>query len=126
VFYLSTFGIEKHYQKQGIGKVLFEFVLKMLEEDGHVDLIDLHVKTLNEIASEFYLKMGFEVTKRKQNHYTIGGKKYNALKMVYPKSKKGKSFLEDQRNTLVKRIYAFFGCPYNEALDELIMDEKME
>ena len=126
IFYLSTFGIDKAYQKQGIGSVLFKYLLKILDEDGAIDLIDLHVKDLNETASNFYTKLGFEITKRKPNHYEIGGKRYNALKMVFAKSKKGKDFVVEQKTTLVKRVYTFFGCPYNDALDELIMDEKQE
>lgn len=57
VLYIDDLCVDSNYRKQGIGKQLYQYVLKVAYEND-CDSVTLNVWSLNESALHFYQKMG--------------------------------------------------------------------
>lgn len=62
--YMNDFGIKNSYQRNGIGKVLFEACLKWSQNKDATSL-DLNVWDFNKKAISFYESFGMETISRK-------------------------------------------------------------
>lgn len=131
VFYLSTFGIHADYRRKQLGHRLLRYMLDLAKSACESDVVVLHVKTLNEAAIAFYEKNGFVLVKRKKDHYNIGGRDYDALKMCHHFTHKGRESMfpaPGYVDLLSSCIVRVLSCCFPKAEDEdlLIKDEKNE
>lgn len=65
---VATIAVAKEFQKQGIGRVLFQHILDYAKEH-HANRVLLEVRTNNEGAIEMYKKFGFEIVAERPNYY---------------------------------------------------------
>ena len=73
---ILNFGVLKEYQKQGIGSLLFDEVLRVAE-----GIISLEVRESNVNAINFYLKRGFKAVRVRENYYSNGENAYLMIRM---------------------------------------------
>lgn len=68
--YIMTLGCLSPYRRLGIGTVMLQHILDLVEKDplGFHNIF-LHVQVNNDSAIEFYKKFGFEVVDMKKNYY---------------------------------------------------------
>jgi ribosomal protein S18 acetylase RimI-like enzyme len=77
--YIFAFRIRKEYQNQGIGKILFQSVLDILEKDGYMEFT-IGVEDDNERARHIYHDTGFtDVIARKKESYQGDSYEYDLL-----------------------------------------------
>jgi len=67
--YIMTLGCLAPYRRLGIGSKMVEHVLSIVERDGSLDSIFLHVQVNNEGAIDFYKRFGFEIVETKEHYY---------------------------------------------------------
>nr|CAG4644334.1 EOG090X0ED2 [Lepidurus arcticus] len=67
--YIMTLGCLAPYRRRGIGTKMLEHVLNVVEKDGNIDSIFLHVQVNNDSAIDFYKKFGFEIVETKEHYY---------------------------------------------------------
>lgn len=67
--YIMTLGCLYPYRRLGIGTVMFNHVLNLVERDGSFSSIYLHVQVCNEGALKFYQKFDFEIVETKESYY---------------------------------------------------------
>lgn len=67
--YIMTLGCLAPYRRLGIGSVMVEHVMDIVEKDGNYDSIFLHVQVNNEDAINFYKNFGFDIVETKQQYY---------------------------------------------------------
>jgi ribosomal protein S18 acetylase RimI-like enzyme len=72
--YLSAFRIHKDYQGQGLGTLLFKYILDYYENKGYTEFT-IGVEDDNEIAKHIYKKFGFNKVIRRCGE-KIGNKEY--------------------------------------------------
>ncbi|MEN9693175.1 MAG: hypothetical protein RLZZ330_819 [Actinomycetota bacterium] len=65
---VATIAVAKDFQKQGIGRVLFQHILDYAKEH-HANRVLLEVRTNNEGAIEMYKKFGLEIVAERPNYY---------------------------------------------------------
>ncbi|MHA1583873.1 MAG: GNAT family N-acetyltransferase [Promethearchaeota archaeon] len=65
---LITLAIHKKYQGNGFGKKLLKQTLLELQK-FHVKLVQLHVKTTNEVGIHIYEKFGFRILETRPHFY---------------------------------------------------------
>ena len=63
--HIMTIAILSNYRRKGLGKLLID---KLKKNDN--DEISLYVLTINNIAINFYKKMGFKCIEKIENYYT--------------------------------------------------------
>lgn len=67
--YIMTLGCLAPYRRLGIGSVMVQHVMEIVEKDGNYDSIFLHVQVNNEDAINFYKKFGFDIVETKEQYY---------------------------------------------------------
>eukprot|EP00009_Paramoeba_aestuarina_P002668 CAMPEP_0201513406 /NCGR_PEP_ID=MMETSP0161_2-20130828/5464_1 /ASSEMBLY_ACC=CAM_ASM_000251 /TAXON_ID=180227 /ORGANISM="Neoparamoeba aestuarina, Strain SoJaBio B1-5/56/2" /LENGTH=154 /DNA_ID=CAMNT_0047909597 /DNA_START=51 /DNA_END=511 /DNA_ORIENTATION=+ len=67
--YIMTLGVLSAYRERGIGKALVDFVLDLCKTRPDVKQVYLHVQTNNEVAINFYRKLGFEIGNIIEDYY---------------------------------------------------------
>merc|ERR1712226_1536504 len=67
--YIMTLGCLAPYRRLGIGSVMVQHVMDIVEKDGNYDSIFLHVQVNNEDAINFYKNFGFDIVETKQQYY---------------------------------------------------------
>lgn len=73
---ILNFGVLKEYQKQGIGNLLLNEVLKIAE-----GVVSLEVRESNTNAINFYSKRGFKAAMVRKNYYSNGENAYLMIRM---------------------------------------------
>ena len=58
--YIDEICIRKNFRRQGLGKILFEYIYSLVK-DKAVDSLELGVWSFNKEAVEFYKAMGMTV-----------------------------------------------------------------
>eukprot|EP00658_Telonema_sp_P-2_P039294 TRINITY_DN28111_c0_g1_i7.p1 TRINITY_DN28111_c0_g1~~TRINITY_DN28111_c0_g1_i7.p1 ORF type:complete len:220 (+),score=63.28 TRINITY_DN28111_c0_g1_i7:142-801(+) len=77
--YIMTLGVASSHRGQGIGSTLLRKIVEGIPADSY----SLHMKMGNEAALSMYLNFGFQVTRDLPAHYSIEGKSYDAMELVY-------------------------------------------
>merc|ERR1712088_578555 len=67
--YIMTLGCLAPYRRLGIGSVMVQHVMDIVEKDGNYDSIFLHVQINNEDAINFYKNFGFDIVETKEQYY---------------------------------------------------------
>lgn len=67
--YIMTLGCLAPYRRLGIGTKMLDHVMDIVEKDGNLDSVLLHVQVNNQGALEFYKKFGFEIVETKEAYY---------------------------------------------------------
>lgn len=67
--YIMTLGCLAPYRRLGIGAQMLAHVMDIVEKDGNIDAVFLHVQVNNESALSFYRRFGFEVVETKEQYY---------------------------------------------------------
>ncbi|CAF1406408.1 unnamed protein product [Adineta ricciae] len=61
IVYLSTLATNPNYQRQGIGTKFMHELINEIRNDKDIKRIELYAEVDNEIALNFYKKLGFQV-----------------------------------------------------------------
>ena len=79
----NIFGVyvKKEYRGQGIGKKLFENVLKIIQKNADISKIKLTVNPEQKAAVKLYEKYGFELVGRLREELKVDDKFYDELVM---------------------------------------------
>jgi len=77
---LNLYVIPEH-QHQGLGRILMDFVIALLQEKG-INTLTLEVRMNNEIAKTMYHRFGFEEVAVRKNYYADGEDAYLMLKNI--------------------------------------------
>ena len=67
--YIMTLGCLAPYRRLGIGTLMLNHVMDIVEKEGNIDSVFLHVQVNNSEALEFYKRFGFEVVETKEKYY---------------------------------------------------------
>jgi len=67
--YIMTLGCLAPYRRLGIGTVMVQHVMDIVEKDGNYDSIFLHVQVNNDDAINFYKNFGFDIVETKEQYY---------------------------------------------------------
>jgi len=79
IFSELTIVVDKEYQKQGVGKMLFNYLLRYIEENRTDILrVELIVRQSNKKAIKFYKEIGFTVEGKFKKRISNGAKKFEA------------------------------------------------
>lgn len=133
VLYMCTFCVLPSHQRRGVGRLLFEDWKQLALEVYGIDVLSLHVKSLNLSALAFYEKMGFHQLKLKPLHYSIQGRRYDAFKMALALSENGAQHLKSISTTWIKWAYEWIGLRYDDPViqdgtdaEVFMVDEKVK
>ena len=67
--YIMTLGCLAPYRRLGIGTLMLNHVMDIVEKEGNIDSVFLHVQVNNKEALGFYKRFGFEVVETKEKYY---------------------------------------------------------
>ena len=67
--YIMTLGCLAPYRRLGVGKAMLDHVMSVVEQEGNIDAVFLHVQVNNESAISFYKKAGFDIVETKEQYY---------------------------------------------------------
>lgn len=67
--HIATIAVAPPYMRKGIGRMMLEFAIDLAKKSNCHQLI-LEVRKSNEIAINFYQKMGFALVNTKKSFYT--------------------------------------------------------
>ena len=90
---ILTLGVVKEYQNKGIGTRLMNKVLEELTIMGIAD-VSLIVQELNVAAIKLYTKFDFNIEKKMENYYSIGGNEENQALLM-------------RRNLVIKKVWIY-------------------
>ena len=79
-FEVHSLFVSPSYRRKGIAKTFVKKLVKVSKKDK-VNKIFLEVMEINEAAKNLYLKNKFIIYGTRENYYSVGGKKINALLM---------------------------------------------
>ncbi|MFX0133778.1 MAG: GNAT family N-acetyltransferase, partial [Candidatus Hodarchaeota archaeon] len=65
-------GVLENYRRQGIGKLLINHLIDNLKKHIDIKELYLHVQESNNVAFNFYEKLGFKFIKTIKNFYSWG------------------------------------------------------
>ncbi len=77
--YISTLGVLPSFRRKGLGSFLLRKMVELLILSRPCVSIKLHVKADNAAAVKMYKNEGFRLIEHLPEHYTINGKKEDAL-----------------------------------------------
>eukprot|EP01103_Thecamoeba_quadrilineata_P013236 TRINITY_DN3612_c0_g1_i1.p1 TRINITY_DN3612_c0_g1~~TRINITY_DN3612_c0_g1_i1.p1 ORF type:complete len:150 (+),score=25.62 TRINITY_DN3612_c0_g1_i1:174-623(+) len=78
--YIMTLGVDPIFRRGGLGTLLLQKITLILLENNCFN-ITLHVQAINQAAVNFYLKNGFLLQEKLENHYYINNVYYDAFRM---------------------------------------------
>jgi len=67
--YIMTLGVLTAYRGFGLGSEMVELIIKTAEQRKEIVDLFLHVHVSNDLAINFYKRLGFEVVGRVSNYY---------------------------------------------------------
>ncbi|EAQ67589.1 hypothetical protein MED121_16719 [Marinomonas sp. MED121] len=70
---LLGMGVDSHYRRQGLGRLLLEHSIEFCREQAHISWLDLNVLSTNQGAKQLYLNAGFQVLGEIEDRYRIDG-----------------------------------------------------
>jgi ribosomal protein S18 acetylase RimI-like enzyme len=67
--YIMTLGCLAPYRRLGIGATMLNHVMDIVERDGNLESVFLHVQINNVSALNFYKRFGFDIVDTKEQYY---------------------------------------------------------
>lgn len=79
---LLGMGVDKHFRRQGIGRLLIEHAIAYCRSQNWISWLDLNVLSNNLAAKNLYLDRGFRLCGEIEDRYRIEGNSISELSMT--------------------------------------------